>query len=685
MPKGVVAKGLAKSTAVAGGLAVAGFKEAPQEYLQTLGEAFNKKYGTEEYEDKGVIDVATDSEVLKEATVGAIIGGPSGTTTAAGAQAIKGSGKGLKALNDTKFVQAAKKDLAGVSDATVDKAKGFIDKSKGISEADRATLDKLAVNNPELDPKEAETAIKAMNSDTAEAVDKEVFAKVAVQEPSITETITGTTATPEAKEAATNFDKAFDTIMSESIDRGQSLAANEKSGKLTPENAAKVAPFVVGSTQAALDAYTALVDSGASKEALELADKKIGQLTIAADLSTPTEIHAALTSDSIDTKSKVRTVLGSSAATESDLRTVLGSIADNPYEGSDKDTKLVEAKIELLKTYSEVTTEKLIGGGTKPGVFQWMSMLQDNAVGASALGEIQRFASSQATKLDKLVKAKEEYKNNGGKPVTIKELTKGKDFIYHGPNQSDGFIDTVTKENASITKLLDIATDVVTPKASTKPVVEETPTPQANVQEETIELSETANTQETMIDEEAKRPGKYSVQQVADTVIPADAGIAGSVRTSLNKLITKAKGAVANKESLTLDELEKFSRGMASVKSKETASKTPKKDVVKEAKKIVQPTEPEITNTLDNAPEEDLFDGPPIEDTIVDDALLEEDVDTRAEEGTVKKEPKVKQATMRSKKEALTKEIQEKLTEAIAVAQPGITKKLEEILKDCRS
>ncbi|MFA7029647.1 MAG: hypothetical protein WC179_05195 [Candidatus Cloacimonadaceae bacterium] len=104
---------IARSANTVGKLAKAGMMEAAQEYTQTLGEAFNKIYGTDKAKDMTALDTVISPDVLKEATVGGIMGAAGGVHMALPGQSPEILKQSYKAVS--KPVNSVLTKLAEVS------------------------------------------------------------------------------------------------------------------------------------------------------------------------------------------------------------------------------------------------------------------------------------------------------------------------------------------------------------------------------------------------------------------------------------------------------------------------------------------------------------------------------------------------------------------------------------------
>jgi len=107
-------------------------------------------------------------------------------------------------------------------------------------------------------------------------------------------------------------------------------------------------------------------------------------------------------SKDLSIKSKVRAVLGSSASSIADIDKVLGSKDVTP-----EDKVLLETKKEFLKSKATVASEKLYGGGNKPGIFQWIDIIKNSEGPAVEYAKTQAsdFVEGQNNKLKAFQKA----------------------------------------------------------------------------------------------------------------------------------------------------------------------------------------------------------------------------------------------------------------------------------------
>ncbi len=212
-----------------------------------------------------------------------------------------------------------------------------------------------------------------------------------------------------------------------------------------------------------------------SPKAIAKMEEQIANLNAATTAQSVTELDAILSEDKIKAPEKVRQVLGSAAATEAQVNAVLESTKDSD-EITATDRKLLETKAKLLKTTDEVGAEVMFGGGDKPGIMQWMGMLQTDGMTAAVKEKIDFFVNSQNVKLKAFDDASIAYdeavdqaRADGKSAAEIDKitvpvdhmnpLTKKKDMYYGGAARRKLHQD-IKAENVLLKGLQDVANNM---------------------------------------------------------------------------------------------------------------------------------------------------------------------------------------------------------------------------------
>ena len=429
--KELATKGIGVAALTTGKGTYEGLEEIAQESLQKFGE----KYGTAAQAE--LLTSETGKELFQ-----AFGGGFAGGATPGGISAAKDAVVGSDRLQAT---------IGDLKDKTVKAAEKATEAITPDKEYD------YSLNTPEDADATAATFTEEEQVTAAEVAVAEPVASVDEPERSI-----------EAQAALNTFDKEFELAVAGLSVTGKALQDAVDTG-VAPADAVDnaVEGAVESSTAAIVKAYDEAVAASPGPKATEALNTKMAQIIALQSVKSVTELQTVLDSDT-DQDSKVRQVLGSSAATITQLEQVASYETITPNE-----QKLVEAKIEVLKTFEDVAGEKLIGGGSKPGVFQWMTLLQEGAAGEFAQENIQSFVDGQDRKLKALEDARDVYNAKGdGKKVAAKY---GSGFYYDG---SDYLIEKLTKENQSTKALAKLAADIVSTKKATPAAQKPTKEPQ---------------------------------------------------------------------------------------------------------------------------------------------------------------------------------------------------------------
>lgn len=488
-----------KSAETAGKGAYEGLEEIAQEMLQKFGE----KYGTEAQDE--LLSSETGKELFQ-----AFGGGFAGGATPGAAVATVGGVKDA----------IAKSPLADVASKAASYGKGIVedvaDIAKGLKDSDLTTYrtanaaKKVALTETEdfkeatseeqkeilkaFDAKatEAEKSFievnkrnKAAEGDslsTAETINEEPVAPTdsdsavadaeieAVKQEAPVASVSDDANTPEVDSGLNAFDEGYAAIIA---NLEAPLAQVNEAKEILAEggediDAATEEKYTVGVTAnaaALIGQLNTLKDqvsaAGAGPKAIAAMEDKIAKLIPLTTAKSTAELTSIITSKDVTTPQRVRAVLGSSAASIEQLETV-GKSTDITA----RDKKLVEAKIAAIKTYTTVSAEKLIGGGQKPSVFQWLSqMTADGGLTKQASDNIQDFIDGQRRKLKAFEVARDKFVADS----TLKSVRVeyGEKNVYH----RGGLYETLAVIQAEM-KAVDSLQEFITPVAVAKPAEE---------------------------------------------------------------------------------------------------------------------------------------------------------------------------------------------------------------------
>jgi len=399
---------MAKVAEYSARLTAAGVTEMPQEFTQSYIEAFNKVYGTD---DRGIVDVALDKKVRTDAAKGAIAGAAGGVHMAAGSQVLSDIPSVVKSVapSTVKAVGKAADAAGGVIDKvmvrgedTSDSSQDLVKENPGVNPTDiRAAASRQGDVNAELstestsDNQDKPISTNVPRNPEAEAA---VAKQQAVKEPVASVVDEGDSDAVNA--AAEEFDALFSNMLG-SFTGVLNTAPEDRAASGLPESEAELVDGMQGGATSAVnalgEAYEKLAAAGAGPNKLARAQKIGGSLLpviAAADSGTMKEII-----DRVGTEQSVtvRSILGSSQVTADEITEFVKATKGL----KESEVKLLEAKSSILKTIKNVGEEKINGGGTLPGVNQWMAVLGENkTIDTIARGKIAAFIDSQAKKLN---------------------------------------------------------------------------------------------------------------------------------------------------------------------------------------------------------------------------------------------------------------------------------------------
>ena len=133
--------------------------------------------------------------------------------------------------------------------------------------------------------------------------------------------------------------------------------------------------------------------AGAGEKRMAAIQAKIQSLVPLTSANSAAEVQSIVNSASSST-AKVGAVLGSSAATVKDINKVLEST-----DLTEVQEIALKFKKKTLEGWQEVAAEKLMGSGTKPGIYQWLGVLSSGKATKSALIAVNDFIAGQDAKL----------------------------------------------------------------------------------------------------------------------------------------------------------------------------------------------------------------------------------------------------------------------------------------------
>ena len=360
------------------------------EGLQEYGEGISEEIATQKEGDRTVLEIATDPTTVHQAAIGVGMGAgmkAGGESISVAPKIIKKSlGKAVDILDKattSKTAKAATEAIPG-SDA---KVVSDIDKQyKDTVTSTLATQDKTELDGTKAAP-------------VTPLPIKEHAAVVAETYKAPLEDSADTKDSQELTDLSTEFDTKFDEAVAGLTGLNvQVKEALEAAGR-EPDAAedAQIASMATPVADAVLADLTAIADkisetAGPKRKAAVQA--KIEAIIPLTAISTTKELDAIITSKSITQATKIRAVLGSSAATVENVAKVLEFVPKDS-----RDYKILTAKYNALKGTQYTASEKLFGGGVKPGVFQWLSLIKDGKASPIVIQKVEDFVVGQRTKL----------------------------------------------------------------------------------------------------------------------------------------------------------------------------------------------------------------------------------------------------------------------------------------------
>ena len=416
---GTVTKATAK---VAGAATIAAGSEFPTEALQTAIEEYNKvdystEKGKEQFREKAL-------DILNAAFAGAA----GGAHMSIGGQAVTATATGLGIVADKAQERATKLQAAEAA------------------KAPKSTAQAATAANPNIDPEILNQEVQRLNqakldSDVSSTtpINREAYTAAMEAEQSV-ERVSDVGNIEEISSSKDNTNKAiieavtpFDDAYAEAIIQTKEFSnANKEvdtpgsTGQYRNMMGTDGIPYMQELMQKAIEA-------GAGPEKQKAMLQRINNLVTLANSSTVKELDSLVDSrfNDIKPENAVATIIGSSAASKRHI----GALREAVTSLSELESKALEFKEEVLTrvekakeskspTIDEVAVQKIIGGGAKPGVMQWIANLTNgNEVSIKQdVAKIKNFVEGQQAKIDEYKKALDSFDIANG--ITIGDYTK---------------------------------------------------------------------------------------------------------------------------------------------------------------------------------------------------------------------------------------------------------------------
>jgi len=375
-----------------------GMEEVAQEVIQKVV----AKYGTDK--EKELYDGTLGTELFQAFGAGAAAGGSINVAKDTVPAAIKPIAKATGYVGG-KVLDAGDKVLDKVFNSgedTTDSSQDVIKDNPNIDPTEiRAAAEGLQPLNVNLT-----TASKSDNANTnigvADDINPQATAAVVANEAikSPIHKIVDPKDTPEVSKAAEEFDTVFAEIVAD-LAEGAAVPVDQREEFGLPTDEGEYANAFKQVTAGAMEdinsAVAKLTKAGAGPNKLNAVARRIEALVQIKAAKNSADVRKVIEDAGTEQAVKVRAILGSAQFTPKEIDTY---IEENAEELDAQQKKLLVAKSAILSSVKNVGKEKIQGGGTLPGVNQWMSVLgQDKTLDTIAKSKIKNFIGSQRKKL----------------------------------------------------------------------------------------------------------------------------------------------------------------------------------------------------------------------------------------------------------------------------------------------